>query len=772
MKIKEDPLLSFLSDYSTEWYILVSSKQGVLYVSPSYERLTGRSPKEVSLSGESLAAYFHPHHKEGFLEAWDALCAGKEIQQTVRIKDGKGESRFFLHTIVPVYQDEERGHCVLITGRDITELVNVTCQLRVNEEKYRLLTEITTDSASSVIVREDGSFFREWTIDHLLKNYGYSLEEIDSFEKWLSKVHPDDQTLVREGIKRLTAGEVFSADFRIITHEGEIRWIRNIVKPVRDSETKMLRLVSSVKDITALKQIENELRESENKYRWLTENMEDIVARFDANLTLLYANKAIEQYFPLKRQDVSGKYLNEWNMDPEIIQFLTENIRQIFQHKEVRKQLYEYNHGDKMLYFNFQFIPEKEINTGKIVSVLVVGMDISQQKKLEKELIAAKEKAEESDRMKSVFLANMSHELRTPLNAIIGFASLMKNDNIPADSSQRYLEVIDNSARQLLALINNLLDISKIEAGKMEVFPVDFDLHQLLVTLQEQYRMLCVHRGKPHLSVVLQCPSENSFRIRTDEVKLQQVLNNLLYNAFKFTEKGQIEFGYTHCGNNSGNKKLCFYVKDTGCGIAEEKQPFIFKRFQQVDEQAFSRYEGTGLGLAISKGLVELMGGTIWFESIKNHGSVFYFTLPFEEAGKEEKNGNSQAGTFIFSGKTILVVDDVPEVHQYFSELLSATGASLLHAMNGKETLALLDSGQLIDLVLMDIRLPDISGIELTRMVKEKRKIPVIAQTAMALPDQQEIISRAGCDDILIKPVEASRLLFSLANFLLQGKKE
>jgi PAS domain S-box-containing protein len=246
-----------------------------------------------------------------------------------------------------------------------------------------------------------------------------------------------------------------------------------------------------------------------------------------------------------------------------------------------------------------------------------------QQRRFYQELIKAKEKAEESDRLKSTFLANMSHEIRTPMNGIIGFSGLLVKKGISDEKREKYLDIINSSAHQLLRIISDIVDISKIEAGQMNINREKCHLPQLLSQMSQRFEMELKSKNKEHVKI--QYSSTKSIEyIHTDQIRLEQILSNLLGNAIKFTEKGVIDFGYQHIPESN---TILFYVKDTGIGIPAQQQQSIFERFRQADNQASRKYGGTGLGLSISRGLVDLLGGKIWVDSEENKGSTFYFTL-------------------------------------------------------------------------------------------------------------------------------------------------
>lgn len=380
------------------------------------------------------------------------------------------------------------------------------------------------------------------------------------------------------------------------------------------------------------------------------------------------------------------------------------------------------------------------------------------------ELSLALNKAEESDRLKSAFLANMSHEIRTPMNGIIGFSSLLSDEELSTTKRKEYVEIIVNSSNQLLAIINDILDISRIEAGQTELNFEEVSVNSLFDNLALFYGSKAAGKSI-EFRVIKPLPDDESIII-TDRSKLQQVLDNLLNNAFKFTTEGHITLGY-----EKKDQKVRFYVEDTGIGISPVDQGKIFERFMQV-ESTFSRsYGGTGLGLSISKGLVELLGGKIKVSSVPGQGSAFQFVLPTRQIIKSVKlpmpqvNGkNQQLG---LNGLTVLIVEDETYNYLFLAEMITSLRGHVLHAKNGLDAVEACRSHSEIDLVLMDIKMPVMNGLDATRQIRTfNPNVPIIAQTAYALGGDKEKALVAGCNDYLTKPILKSDLLNCLARHL------
>jgi PAS domain S-box-containing protein len=410
----------------------------------------------------------------------------------------------------------------------------------------------------------------------------------------------------------------------------------------------------------------------------------------------------------------------------------------------------------------------QEIREEKIIETLLFQASIAlHRKQLENELVRAKEKAEESDRLKSAFLANMSHEIRTPMNGILGMAQLLAIPDISADQRQEYLELINKNSETLLNLIDDIVDVSKIEAGQMKINTKPFKLNYLFDQLYMLFSSGSNFKSKKELEFVITKSLSDDINIYSDPDRLKQIIINLIGNALKFTEKGVIEFGY-----QLNENKLLFFVKDTGIGISPNKLKVIFERFTQADDSLTRKFGGSGLGLAISKGLVELLGGNIWVESEVKVGSSFYFTIPFTPALEIEEAKNDMPDTprdYDWTGKTFLIVEDDKISFKFLEGVFRRTNATILHAENGLIAIDLCKQHDEINLVLMDIQLPEMSGFDATQIIKTFRnKLPIIAQTANAMSDDKEKCLEVGCSDYVSKPINV-HLLFRKIEKQLQG---
>ncbi|NVO04418.1 MAG: response regulator, partial [Bacteroidetes bacterium] len=406
------------------------------------------------------------------------------------------------------------------------------------------------------------------------------------------------------------------------------------------------------------------------------------------------------------------------------------------------------------------------ISSENLEQCLISLVDITTMKKVEQELIIATKKAEESDRLKSAFLANMSHEIRTPMNAIMGFSQLLNEDGIEPDEKKEFANIINKSGTHLLSLINDILEVAKIDSNQLKVTPTPFNLNRLIDELNLLYAREKEEKNKNHINLIITKSLKNeNCNIFTDEVRLRQIFINLLSNALKFTNDGLIHFGY-----ETKNDHILFFVKDTGKGIAKKNQEFIFERFRQEDDGNTRQYGGSGLGLSISKGLINIMDGTIWVESEENVGSTFYFTLPSSIITKEpifSPKKINPAKVYNFEGKTVLIAEDVDDNMLLIRRNLRKTKATVIEVKNGVDAVKFCQENIQIDLVLMDILMPVMDGLDAAIEIrKTKPYLPIIAISAYAFDDDKDKSMNAGCNGFVTKPLNWTLLLEMIEGYL------
>jgi PAS domain S-box-containing protein len=402
---------------------------------------------------------------------------------------------------------------------------------------------------------------------------------------------------------------------------------------------------------------------------------------------------------------------------------------------------------------------------GKPESMVLIIKDISERKETERKILEAKYKAEESDMLKTAFLSNMSHEIRTPMNAIVGFSDLLLDEQLGPEERRDFIAQINQGADDLMRLIDDIIDIAKIEAGQVNVHISECFIRDLFKELHLMFLQNIKRSGKENVKLTLKWEWPlNDLAIYTDPFRLKQILVNLLSNAVKFTEEGEIVLGI-----REHPEGIYFYVRDSGIGIREEKQEVIFDRFMQGHETKTKLYGGTGLGLAISKNLTEILGGMIGVESKTGEGSTFWFILPRNEVPLKYEAALRTPTKDLRSWeeKTILIAEDDHSNYYFLFEALKDTGVKILWSKDGEETLEMFRANQDIDVVLMDINMPLINGYECTKVIKKERsELPVIAQTAYAMSGEREVSKASGCDDYLAKPIKVNELLDTLSRYM------
>lgn len=369
----------------------------------------------------------------------------------------------------------------------------------------------------------------------------------------------------------------------------------------------------------------------------------------------------------------------------------------------------------------------------------------------------ALKKADASDKLKTAFLSNMSHEVRTPMNAIMGFSSLLDSDEISAEDKKVFVSLVLENGNNLLRIIDDIVDISKLEAGEIHLSKADTTVFELLQDVHESLKKELEKVGKSQLIFELEVNDKLvNLQVKTDPFRLKQVLNNLLSNAIKYTQNGKISFGFIEKEENF----LEFFVSDTGTGIRPENITKIFEHFRQLEDNDSKVFGGNGLGLSISKKLVDLMGGEIRVESIPNQGTTFTFTILADKTKFVLSPLKKNHPSYNWQGKTILIAEDVLTNYQYLEALLERTKVKLIWAKNGKEAVEMVEMNRQINLILMDIQMPILNGLQASRIIKERQPLlPIIAQTAFDMMTSKEEIKRAGCDDYISKPIKSGELL-------------
>lgn len=537
-------------------------------------------------------------------------------------------------------------------------------------------------------------------------------------------------------------------------------------------------------DLTEYRRLENALRESEEKYRQLTEEVPDWIWEMDTEGHVTYSNPAILDITGYTVEEISG--VTAYNfIHPDEIEPISKLLEDCINRKKGWKNFEKrWIHKDGSIRtFEAAGAPVFDAN-GRVVGFRGVDRDITEKKRVTDELQRAlalaqqlRVEAEVASRTKSKFLANMSHELRTPLNAIIGFSDLLKGGYYGDINEKQlsYLQAIHDSSSHLLQLINDILDLAKVEAGKIKIDPSSFSLNLLLQNALAMFRGTALKRG-----LNLELKIANEFKegdIWADHVRLKQVVINLLSNAVEFTPSG----GRIRLEAETVEQEIRISVSDTGIGIKPEDQEKIFEEFGQADNSFLRSNQGTGLGLSLTRKLVELHGGRIWVESEgENKGSIFTFEIPYVKGRAQhthespvEENSLNDVITYQIGDRTptVLVVEDNLANMKLTTTLLEIGGFKTLEAFSSEEAIEKLKTVT-PDLILMDISLPGVDGLTATMLIKgnaDTAGIPVIALTAHAMIDDEAKAVEAGCQAYLTKPIDTKKFYRTISYVLKQG---
>lgn len=727
----------------------------ILYGNPAFAKTLGfNNTSEVI--GHSMDEFIATNYDD-WVEESVKLSPGAPAEQSFRRQDGLT----FWATNQLRRVENASGEADYLDGVivDITEHKFTLDALKESEERFRAMITAMPDRLFRINANGDLFDFApsEQPLDFELNTgmIGHSLSEFlpeDVFQKFTDAI-----------ILAKQSGKLQTFEYKLSANN------REYFNEVRLLPSGLGLFLVLQRDITQKKQYETRI----NMLAQTIMTANDSISITNTEGHFIFVNPAFTRTYGYTQSEILGKHTSilktpdrDLSLDSKIHE---ETLKGGWQGEliNVRK--------DGTVFPIFLSTSAVYNENGIAIAHVGIANDITERKKIEQELIKAKEKAEESDRLKTAFLSNMSHEIRSPMNAVLGFTQLIKSDEQLSETGMQYIELIQNSGKQLLSLLEDIIDISKIQSNQLRIDKNAFDLNELM---DELYLIFSNQlKLKDDCKTLLFKPEKtcaSPFVIHSDPVRIKQILSNLLSNAIKFTPSGSINFGYSIFSDDEA-PKIQFYVRDTGIGISAENQLLIFERFRQADNSFTRLYGGSGLGLAISKGLVELLGGNIWVESRPGEGSEFHFYIPleFSEEGTPIPNRlSNKEGQPItqLNGKTLLIVEDINEIRLYFERVMEHTGAKILFAKNAKEARKLFRSNNRIQLVLLDIRLPDADGFDLAAEFKRMRpNTPIIAQTAYALQSELNRSIESGCDDYITKPLDSAVLINKMLK-LIGGK--
>lgn len=728
-------------------------------VNPTWLSILGYKREEVI--GKFYKDFLHPDYKPHFeknFEAFKKRGYVNDVQFEIRHKDSHYRYISF-EGCISYHPDGsvKQTYCVF---QDITERKIAETKLIQSEERLKMIAESTKEWIWEV----DTNGLYTYSSDIIEQLIGYSPEEIVGKKYFYDTFLPEE----KEELKN-AAFEVFNQkntfrEFinRNITKNGEIIWLLSSGFPMLDDNGNLLGFRGVDVDITKKKQAELQLKESEEFSRYLLQTIPFGMDIVDADGTILFQNDKLKKHFG---EEAIGEKCWELYRDDKaqcfdcpLVTGIEVGTTELYESKGVL--------GGK----TFDVVHTGIIYKGK-EALLEIFIDITDRKLAENELIEAKNKAEESDRLKSAFLANMSHEIRTPMNGIMGFAELLKSPNLSGDQQQEYIGIIEKSGDRMLKIINDIIDISKIEAGLMTLEISESNINDQIEYIYTFFKPEVEAKGMK-LLFKNSLPA-NEAVINTDREKIFAILTNLVKNAIKFSRNGFIEFGYEIVKEKQTDASMLqFYVKDTGKGIPDEKKDVIFTRFMQAGKSYDINREGTGLGLSISKAYVQLLGGKIWVDTEEGKGSTFYFTIPYITTYADTVDAKNLDSQSIESEKlklNVLIAEDDDVSEMLLSIHVNEFSNSVIKVKTGVETVEACRNNPDIDLILMDIQMPIMSGYEATRQIRKfNEDVIIIAQTAFGLSGDREKALEAGCNDYITKPINKIELQSLVQNYFIK----
>ena len=788
--LESEKKFKYLVKNSKDLIVIIDETGKEIFVSDSVERLTGFTPEDVL--NHTGFEFLHPddvdHVSETLAKLFETPYSTLKDEYRHKTKNG---GWVYLEAIGTNYLQEPLINGIVLNVRDISERKNVEKAVKISQDRYKLLSEAPVEA---IFISEKGI-----CIDQNLsaqKMFGYSLEEAIGKQStdWIA---PQSREVVWKNIMESYEepyevialrknGSTFPAEIqgKMVEIDGRairITALNDITQRKKsDKVQKILYNISNASNTSEslselCKLIQKQLGkiiDTTNFYVALYDNEADTISlQYLADqmdeLSTFPAGKTLTAYVIKSEKSLlaNSEIMDNLGKEGKIDAFGSDSKIWLGVPLKIKGnvtgaivvQCYEnenaYDENDKSI---LEFASRQ-------ISIII------ERKKSEETIKLTLEKAKESDRLKSAFLSTMSHELRTPLNAIIGFSEIIDRDT-HIDEILDFVETINASGSHLLSLVEDIFDISLIESGEVKIQNEDVNIFSFLNNIQKIIKSEQKKMNKQNIDIHHKLIEDDSaIMVHTDSRKLSQIFLNLLKNALKFTHEGHIEYGYIKEKEND-KSILKFFVKDTGIGISKEKQALIFDIFRQGDDTHTRKYEGVGIGLSVAKRLTELLGGKIWLESHDGKGSEFYFTIPLSNNSIKENKTISIETKKVndLSGKTLLIVEDVESNYIYLKALLKKLNINILWAKTGREAISFCNDYPEIDLVFMDIKMPDLSGYEATKQIKKFRpNLPIIAQTAYALFGDDEKAENAGCDDYITKPFKKQTIFNIIDKYLI-----
>lgn len=698
---------------------------------------------------QKISKFIHPSSQDTFLfHLREVMASSKSLSCDIKLVS-RQKLEYYVRVLSKAETDEEYNNrkVIRISVSDHTSEIEAEIARKESEEKFRQLADNSPLIVYRINLLPAPSF--EYISPAITKITGYSPEDYYEDPNLRFKVvHPEDKELLADKEVMLSGDSVI---MRWLRKDGETIWAeqRNVV--IKDESGIPIAIEGTARDITDQKKAENALRESEEKYRTIFEGAPLGIFRSLKEGKFIEVNQALAEMFGYQDPEEVIREISSIGEQMYLDTLRQSEILDETSNDKVSKfeNVYKRKNGE-IFYANLYLKEITDKNGTKILEGMIE--DTTESKKYEEFLEIAKNRAEESDRLKISFLQNMSHEIRTPMNAICGFSDLLLVEN-EEDKIKTFTYIIQKSSQQLLSLIDDIILYSKLQTKLIPVKLLSFEVPALIRDVYDSFTLQeTADRIVMKYKVDDFC--KNLF-IRADYDKLRQVLTNLVSNAIKYTSSGEISIGCAFIRN-----RIEFSVSDTGIGIPASEQSNIFNRFYRGHQVEKSAIRGTGLGLSIVKELVDLLDGQIEVESVPGEGSRFFFSIPLVKDTPVEKNSeNENLSGMILNDLSILIAEDEIYNYMYLRALLGKLVKNIDHAFNGKDAVEMVMKAK-YDIILMDIKMPVMDGHEATRQIKKLfPEIPIIAQTAYSHSEEKKLARESGCDHFITKPINRDNLV-------------
>lgn len=735
--------------------------EGLKYVSPSVEKVFGLTAEQFSEFG----TYIHHDDLEKIIlknkESKENLSSFTDEARLV--VPGKG---IIWHSISSSYSYTTEDGDIVFTGfmMDITE--RKTVEQKIDEQK-KFYEQILNNIPSDIAVFDKSHrylFLNPMAVkDDELRTWMIGKKDEDYVTKRKKPVSiAEERRKIFNGI--LETKELKSWEEEMVQPDGSSKFVLRNMYPVPAPDGSVDMVIGYGIDISAIKKIQRQIEESEKRYRDVIDNSLAIITTHDMEGKFISVNPMVSKTYGYTDEEMIGHSLTDFLTQEDKAYFETNYLDQITKEKNFSGTFRVLHKNGNIIYTLFNNFLKEE--AGREPYVIGFAVDITERIKAEKELKLAKKITEELALSKQNFLANMSHEIRTPMNAIMGMAGQLGKTNLNKDQAF-YLDTIRSASDNLLVIINDILDLSKIEAGKLSLEKIGFEPREIIGRAMQVMKHKAEEKGLAFTNSF--CDSKLTTVLLGDPYRLSQILLNLISNAIKFTEKGSVDISCAVIENTESQQRIQATVKDTGIGMDEIFAQKLFQKFSQEDESVTRKYGGTGLGMSICKELVELMGGKIYVESRKGEGTAVIFEITFDKGTLSDlpQKNIIKTDTHIIAGKKILIVDDNKMNRLVAGAMLKNYNPVLLQAVDGVDALEKVKEHQ-PDIVLMDVQMPELDGIEATKIIRTtiSDTLPVIALTALAIKGDEQKCKDAGMNDYLSKPFEETQLVNMVSKWL------